>query len=547
KRLPSTACETPSGDECPRPRVPTLADQHPGWPRNAEAERRDDAAPVVLGAERRASPSPSSSRLSHLTLPAQTDSPPVSAPRFPTDELCPRALLNVMMTDYLDLIYPLIPVVHRPTFRADLAAIRDFADPDFLALLFGLAALVVGLLPSRFLVYRAMAPEFAMRFETRTAMINCCSDMCMRLRAVGYWDHISLRKWAVTYVLFGALFQTGQMNASRMFEVESIQLGRLLGLHRISEYDGLNCIETQLRKKAFWLLFYTYAHAILQCGRAEHLIFLDRSLIHQVDFSALEPLEVDDEQILDNSIVTPASPSSLVVGFIFHSRVFLRGLRETIANEGCDCELNRSPTLRLSRLRDLLAEMRYMLDDVPVHMRQWATADEESLPRPTDDIPGLELRDCGKGTDAKILHGQLETMRVNLHATHLWLQSLLLDQVDVLLQENTARSDPGIDTGAAALKANWAEREDICRQMLHLLHGIPHAYQEPNGMYLTYKVRDVAVALLNCPFEPHERPARRAMEYIRDFTKALSRLDQSEIINTSSLRSWVDMDRQGAS
>lgn len=183
----------------------------------------------------------------------------MAGPRFPTDELCSRPLLNIIMNDYLDLIYPLVPVIHRPSFRADLASNRDLTDPDFLSIVIALAALTVGLLPSRFPVYRAMAPDVAIRFDTRMAMINTCVDMCMRLRTHSYWDHINLRKWAVCYLLSVGCFQTGQANRSRMLEVESMQVGRLLGLHRISDYEGLNRIETQLRKKAFWLMFYTYA------------------------------------------------------------------------------------------------------------------------------------------------------------------------------------------------------------------------------------------------------------------------------------------------
>lgn len=54
------------------------------------------------------------------------------------------------------------------------------------------------------------------------------------------------------------------------------------------------------------------------------------------------------------------------------------------------------------------------------------------------------------------------------------------------------------------------------------------------------------MTLLNCPFEAHTRPAHRANEYMRDFTRALSRLDRSEIVNANSLRSWVDVDREPA-
>lgn len=188
--------------------------------------------------------------------------PSTAGPGFPTDELCSRALINILMADYLDLVYPLVPVVHRPNFRHDLASNRDVADPDFFALLVSLCALTVGLLPSRFRDYRAVDPGAAavqQHFETRTALINRCAEICTRQRTASYWDHVNHRKWAVSYVFSVACFQTGQVNRSRMFDVEYLQLSRLLGLHRISEYEGLNCIETQLRKKAFWLLFYGYA------------------------------------------------------------------------------------------------------------------------------------------------------------------------------------------------------------------------------------------------------------------------------------------------
>jgi hypothetical protein len=197
----------------------------------------------------------------HTATAAQAETPSPAGPCFPTDELCSRDLISILMADYLNLIYPLIPVVHRPNFRSDLARNRDTTDSDFAALLVSLCALTVGLLPSRYEDYRAVDPEAGkhVHFETRTAFIDCCADICYRQRTASYWDHVNHRKWAVSYVFSIACFQTGQVNRSRMFDVEYMQLSRLLGLHRISEYEGLNCIETQLRKKAFWLLFYGYA------------------------------------------------------------------------------------------------------------------------------------------------------------------------------------------------------------------------------------------------------------------------------------------------
>lgn len=149
-----------------------------------------------------------------------------------------------------------------------------------------------------------------------------------------------------------------------------------------------------------------------------------------------------------------------------------------------------------------------MLDDAPGPVRQWASSSEprpqhDNAPAPTtprydDDrhsvvssfgSPAEQRAPAAEGAAmySKVVQGQLEIMRANIHVTHLWLQSLLLEQVDVVVQENViggAGGTAGPEEVSAALKANWAEREDICRQMLHLLHSIPYVYLEPNGLYL---------------------------------------------------------------
>lgn len=244
------------------------------------------------------------------------------------------------------------------------------------------------------------------------------------------------------------------------------------------------------------------------------------------------PLDLDDENILKDRIIDPLYPPrtasasgppppsrgsqqdppppppfTLTSAFIIHSRVFLKGLRESMATVGCECELRRTPAARLARMRDLLQEMRYMLDDAPGPVRQWASSLERphDTPAPAPTTPrydddhhsvvssfGSPVEQRAEGAVAaagypKVVQGQLEIMRANIHVTHLWLQSLLLEQVDVVVQESGVGGvggTPGPEEVAAALKANWAEREDICRQMLHLLHSIPYVYLEPNGLYL---------------------------------------------------------------
>lgn len=89
-------------------------------------------------------------------------------------------------------------------------------------------------------------------------MINSCYNAILNLRGSGFFDEINYQKWAISYLMQISFFQIGEHNRARMIEVESMQLARLLDLHQISRYDGLNYIETQLRKKGFWLMFYGY-------------------------------------------------------------------------------------------------------------------------------------------------------------------------------------------------------------------------------------------------------------------------------------------------
>jgi hypothetical protein len=61
-----------------------------------------------------------------------------------------------------------------------------------------------------------------------------------------------------------------------------------------------------------------------------------------------------------------------------------------------------------------------------------------------------------------------------------------------------------------------------------------------------YKLRDVAVALLACPEDVDEQRAGRLREYLSEFSKLLSILDVSEMMNTLSLQSWIDTSRSKA-
>lgn len=248
------------------------------------------------------------------------------------------------------------------------------------------------------------------------------------------------------------------------------------------------------------------------------------------------PLEVDDEFIMENEVLAPRIQTPCVVtGFILHSRVFWAAVRDPLpghsAEEPCPCVQARDPLIQISYLQDRLQNLKYLLHDIPAILRPWGPPNEDLL---------------NSGGTAAISRLNFATMRANLHVTHLWLQSLLIDQLEAAHAGQRGAlpaSRPGHSLYKTDPKSLWLEREELCRQLFFVLSTLPQASLEANGLHLAYKVRDIAASILACPFHPQEPEAKRAAEYVQDATSWLSRLDRSESINALHLQSWVDTDR----
>jgi hypothetical protein len=467
--------------------------------------------------------------------------------QYPTDDLCSRELLNQIMNDFLEHLYPLIPVFHRPTFQMSLGRNRDVQDKHFLSMLLALCAVTVSISSEKFQEYhRAPTP---IRFQTRLEMVDYCYATCIQLRGPRYFDQVSHAKWAIPYLFYLAYFHIGEHNKSRMVESEAILFARLLELHRVSAYSGLNCIEKQLRRKAFWLMFYGYVHLQLQNHRKERLAFIDCSLLHDLDLEGLMPVPQDDEQITETDYGTfdEAHPT-LTKGFNLRSRLFWAAISDVSASQQhnrkvvhCHCTRLKDPAAYVKHLRSRLHELKYMLDNAPWFLRQWGSG--SGYERSDGYLQEMGVRQRG------IIQSQLATLRADIHVSHLWLQSIIMDQIDTFPLDPTNQSPASTDAVDPSPGTDWFAREDVCRQLLLLLCSIPESSLQANGLHVVYKVRDVAGSLLACPFKEADQlsgtvgPATRAKEYLRDFTNKLRQLDKSETINSISLQTWVDTDR----
>jgi hypothetical protein len=451
-----------------------------------------------------------------------------------TDALCPREMVLWMLDDFLTSLYPLIPVIHRPSFRRAISTNQDDEDPDLRGLIYGLCAAVVGTMPSKYLAYRNHRPP--LNFSSRQDFIDHAYTVLLRLRKPDFFDEINHKKFATSYLFDVAYLQIGNANRARMIEVECLQLGRMLNLHRITEYRGLNHIETQLRKKSFWLLFYSYVHGQVQSLRRDRLTFLDPSLIETIDLESLMPIDVDDEAIFEDHMVSGlSSRPNLTTAFNLTSLVFWAAIASRQActavasvQQICQCAQDHRHK-QISHLQRRLQDLKYSLGTIPPELRQWAVRPMPLSPDMASNAPGVVV-------------SQLGAVRGNLHVTQIWLQSILLDQLEALLQDDVSSFDA--PAYLATVESRWSEREHLCTQLIQVLHAIPQKDLEPNGLHFVFKVRDVAVGLLSCPYEPQDPASLRAAEYVREFTQILSKLDSSELIATTNLKTWVDTDRE---
>ncbi|KAJ6007444.1 beta-glucosidase [Penicillium herquei] len=395
---------------------------------------------------------------------------PVSRTTYWSDDICDRGLFQEIMNDYLDYLYPMVPVVHLPSFKK---ALCEEQDEGFSALTVSIAALVVATMAGRFQTYRNH--ETPLRFSSRKEMVHFCYQ----------------KKFAISYLFYAAFLQLGDHNWSRMLSVE-----------------------------AFHVL-------------GERLSYLDPVTLHSINPEDLMPLDVPDESIFENEVlVPPDSTLCLEIGFSTHSRVFWAAIRPPCpaaqAKEPCPCTLAHKPLIRISYFKERLECLKHLLDEIPDVLRPW-------------DLDNSHNKDFAV-QNLNLLHTQFAAMRVNLHVTHLWLQSLIMDQLEAA---QTHQQDQGWSAEAFDHREMWKDREEICHRLFFILYNVPQICLEANGLHLANKVRDISASLLACPFGPDDPISKRVREYVGQSTEILSRLDQSESLNTMHLQTWVDTDRIG--
>ncbi|KEQ92121.1 hypothetical protein AUEXF2481DRAFT_32332 [Aureobasidium subglaciale EXF-2481] len=424
---------------------------------------------------------------------------------------CP--VFDAVMQDYLSVLYALIPVVHVPTFVSHLQERRHHHDLTFQMFCLAISACTFGILPHKFAEY--VDKDASTGFTNRRTAIAEIHHSIITARSPAYHDDFSHEKWAISYLFSVTHAHLGHRSRAKIQFAECNTIVKELGLQRIASYHDLNHIERQIRKKAFWLSFIGWSH--MNTREVDSDLTADRSEFEIADAEHLMPLEVDDEYITCNQVhPQPEGKLSVVSGFnaLIHITDCLvpifpdsslsalsfntRDTRCRVNLGTCKCGryIHKAPLLPSVMARFVKAT--HVLDDLPLQLSFRAVQDTT-------------------------LDAQFGFMTANIHVTHVWVRSLLLES---LMTINGATVATNYDE---SLSHNllWTLQEDICKQLTNVLNDIPEANLKPNGYILISKARVVAASLLDSTLERDDKTLHQARRYLQKFADVLARLDES--------------------
>jgi hypothetical protein len=160
---------------------------------------------------------------------------------------------DIIMQDYLDVLYALIPVVHIPSFVTDLRGGKHHHDLIFQMFCLAICACIFGILPHKFEEY--IRKDASIDFKDRRTAIADIHRAIVMARPLEYYDDLSHEKWAIVFLMSVTNAHLGHRNRAKLQFAECSTVSTELGMHRVASYRGLDHVETQLRKKAFWLSF----------------------------------------------------------------------------------------------------------------------------------------------------------------------------------------------------------------------------------------------------------------------------------------------------
>ncbi|KAF5009700.1 hypothetical protein FDECE_4109 [Fusarium decemcellulare] len=450
------------------------------------------------------------------------------------EHLCSNEAFEALISDYLEHLYPLYPLVHRPRFRADFQNKRYLSDPSFYRLCISLSALTVCCLPQN-LRNQGFDPE-----ETVAGMV----DKANRLVVLGKMSQnlaISVQPdmndMLCSHILGLAFHCSGRTYYGWAHASEAVLCMRKLALFRRESHSDLDKIDSEICKRAFWMIFIVMAHdrlayPVSHTGISYNPVY--------VDWDFLVLLDVDDPELDDTERSEKPTATPLISGIIAVIKLYLCAIEirpdklpgnprygrfsptlsfrpASFTPSSCLADTSRSPGahgLTLEQGLNVVQALRNVICQLPDELKLF---NEDGCP-----ITGLL---------------PFAIARANVYMTSLFIQSIILATLSAnnqsFQQPNASHSRMEPQDAIQSQEGKHVNRrlldlrKDIAQESYHIVVATPISALKANGIAVVSKLREITSALLSCGVDS-SYPADeedQVQSYIKHLIATLVNLD----------------------
>ncbi|KAG8936391.1 hypothetical protein FRC02_002615 [Tulasnella sp. 418] len=438
--------------------------------------------------------------------------------------LADPSLIMHILALFFEFVYPLTPCVHKPSFYRDLQEKREERDPLFFALVCSTVASTLVQVPRSCLpMERNEVRKMAKRFSEASRLITVAgydppSSMIVVIRYFDCVYHFCEGHDATQHAAFG----------------EAAHIAVTLHMHEEASYEGLDFIESEVRRRVFWLLFGADKSMAVLLGRP--------ICLRDEDCTLHFPREVDDEYITAHAILPqPPHKTAIISGFNYITRIFAL-LGEILVRIRVD---KRSPptgpfaTARLEEVQALHGRICAALMHAPPELRLKSGV-ISSNGITTNGVNGfghIGMEGFTKHAFAEVKEyfdnptvsreaasNPFLVMQANLYVTQQLVRFVIEQYRDELVTSMR-------ESGEAPMlpERSLEDREAVASDLLNVLHSIPIQSIATNGPSLVHKVRFVASTLLDAVRRAETAPASaaRAHAYLWEFLSILSEIERN--------------------
>ncbi|ODO11771.1 hypothetical protein I350_00555 [Cryptococcus amylolentus CBS 6273] len=423
-------------------------------------------------------------------------------------------------------VYCIIPVIHRPSFNADLAAHAEERNPVFFALIMAMIAATLIHVPKSF--FPAHHHDSIRRLSVK------CLKACYAV-TIREMDKISVDLICIKYLIFVVHNASSSKHGNAGLEAstfgEAQYLAISLGLHREDTYANFDPITAE-RGRRIWFLIYN-ADKFEAVARHKPVLLRNDEFLGPE--STLFPAEVDDSAITVQGIRPSSNPFPLICGFNILTRI-VSILGEILLMER-DMR-RRQPNdpeellAALKEVRKLQQQIKQVADNLPKPFKLDVGQSSSILPEPgweeaIRDELDLFFADPMSSETAK--DGYL-VLKGNIHVTLAMTRlRLILHREDLLNKSGQPGSSSRyaaelVSTDLGEMSTDW--RQSVYRDLFNTVHCLPIQALAANGPSVVTKIRVVAVTLLDAlPAEEVNSSVQGIADYLLDFLNIMSSIE----------------------